>query len=57
MEFVGFTVNIGFLLLKFQQIFQSAANGKNNNFISILTNFASWNFRLMVSFALNLFIF
>lgn len=50
MEFIGFTVNIGFLLLKFQQIFRTDtglySDGKNQNFISIFTNFASSMFRV-----------
>lgn len=44
MEFIGFSVNIGFFLLKFQKIFR-ARNGENNNFYSIFTNFARSTFR------------
>lgn len=44
MEFIGFTVNIGFLLLKFQKIINSGvSNGKNNDCVSIFTTFASCN--------------
>lgn len=46
MEFIGFTVNIGFLMLKFQQILQVYSDGESNNFISIFTNFANSIFRV-----------
>lgn len=47
MELIGFTVNIGFLFLKFQQIFNSGAN--TVDIVTIFTHFARRRTMIMVS--------